>query len=261
MKEPYIYSVTNHVATFSVNDEPYNLMPVDYIDRLEQQLPEVLADDSIRAIVFTAEGLANFSAGMNLRQIAEGIKRAGSPKAFFDQRHRVLDMIEHGGKPSIATFFGFCLGAGLELPLACHFRIAASEGAKIGLPEMDLGSVPAWGGSARLPRVVGRQHALDMILRARKIDGEEALRIGLVTELVPIAELKARAQALGEELAAQPRLAVKGVLETIVGFESKTLAESLEDEKQAVKNTLGTPDSQEGMMAFMEKRKPVFNRG
>ena len=261
MKEPYIYSVTNHVATFSVNDEPYNLMPVDYIDRLEQQLPEVLADDSIRAIVFTAEGLANFSAGMNLRQIPEGIKRAGSPEAFFDQRHRVLDMIEHGGKPSIATFFGFCLGAGLELPLACHFRIAASEGAKIGLPEMDLGSVPAWGGSARLPRVVGRQHALDMILRARKIDGEEALRIGLVTELVPIAELRARAQALGEELAAQPRLAVQGVLETIVGFESKTLAESLEDEKQAVKNTLGTPDSQEGMMAFMEKRKPVFNRG
>ena len=77
MKEPYIYSVTNHVATFSVNDEPYNLMPVDYIDRLEQQLPEVLADDSIRAIVFTAEGLANFSAGMNLRQIPEALPCCG----------------------------------------------------------------------------------------------------------------------------------------------------------------------------------------
>jgi len=259
MSEPYLFSVTNHVATLSVNDAPFNLMPVDYIDRLEEQLPDVLADDTIRALVFTAEGLANFSAGMNLRQIPEGIKRAGSPEAFFAQRHRVLTMIENGGKPAIATFFGYCLGAGLELPLACHFRIAASEGAKIGLPEMDLGSVPAWGGSARLPRVVGQAHALDMILRGRKIDGYEALKMGLVTEVVPIEQLKARAQALGEAVAAQPRLAVRGVLDTIVGFESKSLAESIEDEKRAVRETLGSPDAQEGMMAFMEKRKPVFN--
>ena len=260
MNDPYLFSVTNHVATFSVNDAPFNLMPVSYIDRLEEQLPEVLADNAIRAMVFTAEGLANFSAGMNLRQIPEGIKRAGSPEAFFAQRHRVLGMIENGGTPAIATFFGYCLGAGLELPLACHFRIAASEGAKIGLPEMDLGSVPAWGGSARLPRVVGRSHALDMILRARKIDGNEALKMGLVTEVVPLEQLKARAQALGEELAAQPRLAVKAVLDTIVGFETKTLDESIDDEKRAVAATLGTPDSQEGMAAFLEKRKPVFNQ-
>ena len=106
MSDPYLFSVTNHVATFSVNDAPFNLMPVDYIDRLEEQLPDVLADDTIRAMVFTAEGLANFSAGMNLRQIPEGIKRAGSPEAFFAQRHRLLDMIENGGKPAIATFFG-----------------------------------------------------------------------------------------------------------------------------------------------------------
>jgi enoyl-CoA hydratase/carnithine racemase len=260
VKDPYLFSVSNNVATFSVNDEPFNLIAVDYIDRLEEQLPAVLADGAIRAIVFTAEGLANFSAGMNLRQIPEGIKRAGSAGAFFEQRHRVLEMIETGGTPTIATFFGYCLGAGLELPLACHFRIAASEGTKIGLPEMDLGSVPAWGGSARLPRVVGSQHALDMILRAKKIDGAEALRIGLVTEVVLLEEVKARAQALGEELAAQPRLAVKGVLDTVVNFDSKTLNESIEDEKQASKNTLDTPDWQEGMAAFTEKRRPVFNQ-
>ena len=260
MADPYLFSVTNNVATFSVNDAPYNLMPVDYIDRLEEQLREVLADERIRAVVFTAEGLANFSAGMNLKQLSDGIERAGGPDVFFAQRHRVLDMIENGGTPAIATFFGYCLGAGLELPLACHFRIAASEGAKIGLPEMDLGTVPAWGGSARLPRVVGREHALDMILRARKIDGHEALRIGLVTEVVPIDQLKARAQVLGEELAAQPRLAVKGVLDTIVGFESQSLEASLEREKQAVRDTIGSPDAQEGIMAFMEKRKPIFNQ-
>ena len=99
-----------------------------------------------------------------------------------------------------------------------------------------------------------------MILRARKIDGNEALRMGLVTEVVPLEQLKARAQALGEELAAQPRLAVKAVLDTIVGFETKTLDESIEDEKRAVAATLGTSDSQEGMAAFLEKRKPVFNQ-
>jgi enoyl-CoA hydratase len=99
-----------------------------------------------------------------------------------------------------------------------------------------------------------------MILRARKIDGAEALRMGLVMETVPLAELKTRAQALGEELARQPRLAVKGMLDTIVGFESKGLAESLQDERAAVHLTRGTPDAAEGMRAFLEKRRPVFNQ-
>ena len=152
------------------------------------------------------------------------------------------------------------MGGGLELPLACHFRIAASEAAKIALPEVDLASVPAQGGSARLPRVVGSQHALDMILRARKIDGVEALRIGLVTELVPLEQSKEWAQTLDVELAAQARSAVKGALDTVVNSDSKTLKQSIEDEKQASKNTLNTPDWQEGMAAFAEKRRPVFNQ-
>ena len=260
MSDPYLYRVTNNVATFSIDGAPWNLMSLEYIDRLEEQLPEVLADDSIRAMVFTAEGLDNFSAGMDLKQIPAGIKRAGSPEAFFGQRHRVLDMIESGGKPAIATLFGFCLGGGLELPLACHFRLAAETGAKIGLPEMDLGSVPAWGGSARLPRAVGRTYALDMIMRGRKIDGAEAYRIGLVTEVMPVERLKSRAQELGEELAAQPRQAVKSMLGVIVGHETKTLAESMAAEMAAAAAGRGSADSQEGMRAFMEKRKPIFNQ-
>ena len=128
MSEPYLFSVTNHVATFSVNDAPFNLMPVDYIDRMEEQLPDVLADDTIRALVFTAEGLANFSAGMNLRQIPEGIKRAGSPEAFFAQRHRVLTMIENGGKPAIATFLATAWVRGLSCPWPA---ISVSQRAKV----------------------------------------------------------------------------------------------------------------------------------
>ena len=260
MTDPYLYSVTNNVATFSINDAPWNLMSLEYIDRLEEQLPEVLADDNIRAMIFTGEGLDHFSAGMNLRQIPDGIKRAGSPEAFFGQRHKVLNMIENGGTPTIATLYGYCLGGGLELPLACHFRIAAETDAQIGLPEMDLGAVPAWGGSARLPRAVDRTYALDMILRGRKIDGREAYRIGLVSELVPIETIKDRAQALGEELAAQPRKAVESMLDVVVGHETKTLDESMADETAAVAANRDTHDSTEGMRAFMEKRKPVFNQ-
>ncbi|MEL0049099.1 MAG: enoyl-CoA hydratase-related protein [Gammaproteobacteria bacterium] len=256
-----LVSITNNVATLTINDAPYNRMTLEYMDELERVVPELGKDESVRAIVFTGEGSEHFSVGMNLKQFAEGIERKGSMDAVLNQRLRVLNLIENLGKPSIATLFGYCLGGGLELPLACHFRLAADTGAKIGLPEMDLGTVPAWGGSARLPRVVGREIALDMILRGRTIDGEEAHKHGLVTEIWPLAELKHRAQALGEELAKQPRLAVKGVLDTVVGFESKGLQESIADERAAVHLTRDTPDSREGMQAFIEKREPVFNRG
>ncbi|MEC7209911.1 MAG: enoyl-CoA hydratase/isomerase family protein [Pseudomonadota bacterium] len=254
-------SIKNNVATISNNDAPYNRMTLEYMDALEAALPGLGADDKVRALVFTAAGEEHFSVGMNLKQLGEGIEKKGSFDAVLDQRLQVLSHIENLGKPSIATLFGYCLGGGLELPLACHFRIAAADSAKIGLPEMDLGTVPAWGGSARLPRVVGRDAAIDMILRGRMIDANEALRIGLVSEICPLGDLKKRAQELGEELAKQPRLAVKGMLNTLVGFETKTLQQSIEDERAAVHLTQGTPDANEGMLAFLEKREPKFNQG
>ena len=259
--EPITISIENNVATITNNDAPYNRMTLEYMDALEEALPKLGADDNVRALIFTAAGEENFSVGMNLKQFGEGVEKKGSFDAVLDQRLRVLSMIENLGKPSIATLFGYCLGGGLELPLACHFRLAAAQGAKIGLPEMDLGTVPAWGGSARLPRVVGRDAAIDMILRGRMIDANEALRIGLVSEICPLGDLKKRAQELGEELAKQPRLAVKGMLNTLVGFETKTLQQSIEDERAAVHLTQGTPDANEGMLAFLEKREPKFNQG
>ena len=259
--EPITISIENNVATITNNDAPYNRMTLEYMDALEEALPELGTDKNVRALIFTAAGEENFSVGMNLKQLGEGVEKKGSFDAVLDQRLRVLSMIENLGKPSIATLFGYCLGGGLELPLACHFRIAAAQGAKIGLPEMDLGTVPAWGGSARLPRVVGRDAAIDMILRGRVIDADRALRIGLVSETWPVGDLKKQAQKLGEELAKQPRLAVKGMLDTLVGFETKTLQQSIEDERAAVHLTQGTPDANEGMLAFLEKREPKFNQG
>ena len=257
---PLLIDRREAVVVISINDAPYNRMSLKFMDDLEVLVEELSGDDSVRAVVITGEGDQNFSVGMNLKELPKGIEEKGSPQAVFDQRLRVLAAIENMGKPWIATLFGYCLGGGLELPLACHFRLAAEEGAQIGLPEMDLGTVPAWGGSARLVRCVGRNHAIDMILRGKKISGPEALRIGLVGQVFPNDKLKSGAIALAEELASMPRLAVRGMLGCLVGSETKTLEESLSDERDAVNATFGTPDQQEGMMAFLEKRKPVFNR-
>jgi enoyl-CoA hydratase/carnithine racemase len=260
MNEPLLFTLDDAVAIISVNDAPYNRMTLDFVDELESLVNDIGKDDRIRAVVITAEGLENFSVGMNLKQLPEGIKRAGDTNIFFDQRLRLIAAIENMGKPWIATLFGYCLGAGLELPLGCHFRLAAEEGALIGLPEMDLGTVPAWGGSARLSKCVGRDHALDMILRGKKISGPEALRIGLVHEVWPLQDLKQRAIDLAHELASQPAAAVKGVMEVVVGSEDRNLGELLEAERDSVMATFGTPDQQEGMLAFLEKRKPIFNQ-
>lgn len=259
--DPLLLERRDAVAILSIDDPPWNRMSLAFMDELERQVAALERDDSVRAVVLTATGDDNFSVGMNLKELPRGIAEKGGPDELFDQRLRVLSAIEHMGKPWVATLFGYCLGGGLEVPLACHFRLAAAEGAQIGLPEMHIGTVPAWGGSARLPRRIGRDRALDMILRAKTISGPEALRIGLVHEVWPNAELKARAIALGEELAAQPRLAVQAMLRCLVDGETKNLDESLRDERAAVHATLGTPDQVEGMRAFLEKRKPVFNRG
>jgi len=248
------------VETLTINDAPRNRMGLDFMDELEAEITRVAADASVRALVIRGAGSENFSVGMDLKQLPEGIKRMGSPEAVFDQRLRVLAAIENLTKPAIAVLYGYCLGGGLELPLACHFRLAAAEGAKIGLPELDLGTVPAWGGSARLTRCVGRNQALDMILRAKKISGPEALRIGLVHEVWPLAELFDRAHALAHELARQPALAVAGMLRCVVGAGEKSLEEGIAEERRAVLATMGSADQREGIQAFLEKRKPQFNR-
>jgi len=260
MTEPLLLDRQDAVAIISINDAPYNRMTLEFMDALETLVGEIANDDEIRAVVLTAEGEDNFSVGMNLKQIPEGIQRMGSMNAVLDQRLRVIAAIETMGKPWVATLFGYCLGGGLEVPLGCHFRLAASEGAQIGLPEMDLGTVPAWGGSARLSKCVGRDHAIDMILRGKKISGPEALRLGLVNEVWPLSELKEQAIKLAHELAAQPATSVRGMLDVIVGSDEKTLDELIAAERKAVDNCRGTADSQEGIAAFLEKRKPVFNQ-
>ncbi|MCP3878484.1 MAG: enoyl-CoA hydratase/isomerase family protein [Sulfitobacter sp.] len=246
------------VLTFVNDDPPINRMTLEYIDEIEAVLEDVRTDDSVRVVVFTADGEDNFSVGMDLKQLRSEAADRGGFEAVLDQRRRVLRTLETMGKPSIATLFGYCLGGGLELPLACTFRLAATEGCKIGLPELDLGAVPAWGGSVRLTRTVGPTRALDMMLRHRMIGGPESLDIGLVSEIHPVVELKSRAHALAHELARGPRLAMRGVMDAVQATLDHDLDTALDAEREAVRACQGTPDQAEGGMAFLEKREPVF---
>ena len=246
------------VVTIVNDDPPINRMTLEYIDGVEAAVEDAATDPTVRALVFTAEGAESFSVGMDLKQLMAGVDDRGGFEGVLDQRRRVLHRIEHLGKPSIATLFGYCLGGGLELPLACHFRLAATEGARIGLPELDLGTVPAWGGTARLTRTVGRANALDLILRVKRVSGREALAIGLVHEVHPLDELKARAHDLALDLAQRPPVAMEEVLRCVVDAGYAPLEDALDVERAAVRRCAGTKDQIEGMRAFAEKRAPVF---
>lgn len=255
---PLLCERRNGVLILTNNAAPMNRMSFAYMDALETAIDAAAIDPAVRALLITGSGDANFSVGMDLKELLNETSRRGGIDAVLDQRLRVLGKIETLGKPSVVTLYGYCLGGGLELPLACHFRVAASEGAQIGLPELELGTVPAWGGSVRLTRCVGRDMALEMILRKRKIDGAEALRIGLVHAVHPLADLKAAALALAEELAAQPQPSVVGVLQSVLAAEELPLAEALVVERQAVRGCVACGNQEEGLRAFLERRTPAF---
>jgi enoyl-CoA hydratase len=253
---PVRFETDGFVATLTLNNPPHNPLGMATIDRLESLFAELASNDSVRAVVLTGAGDRTFSVGADIKEFGTGIEKMGL-KGFIGQRLRVADRIENLPKPVVCAIRGACVGGGLEFALACHFRVAA-EGARIGLPEIELGIVPAWGGTQRLTRTVGRAHALDLMLRAKLIGAEEALRIGLVNEVCPPEALLNRAQALAGELAEKPPISVAGILKAVIEGGELSLEEGLALEFAAVEATSGTEDATEGVMAFLEKRKPVF---
>ena len=254
--KPVLIEKKGFVATITLNNPPHNPLGMAAIDRLEQLFTDLASDESVRAVVLTGAGDRTFSVGADIKEFGTGIEKMGL-KDFIGQRLRVADRIEKLPKPVVCAIRGACVGGGLEFALACHFRIAA-EGARMGLPEIELGIVPAWGGTQRLTRTVGRAHALDLMLRAKLIGAEEAQRIGLVNEVCSPDELLDRAHALAGELAEKPPLSVAGILEAVIKGGELSLEDGLALEYAAVEATSGTEDATEGIMAFLEKRKPVF---
>jgi enoyl-CoA hydratase/carnithine racemase len=255
-EEPIVVRREGSVATIELNEPPYNRLGMALIDVLEQTVDEIERDERVRAVVLQGAGEENFSVGADIREFGAAAAERGV-QTFIEQRLRVIRSIETMSKPVVCAIAGACLGGGFEIALACHFRIAA-RGAKIGLPEVELGVVPAWGGTQRLTRSVGRARALEIMLLAKKLSAEEAFEAGLLTAVCEPGELGARVTALATELAAKAPLAVAGILDAVVQGGPKSLADGLAHEYQALERVMTSEDMQEGVMAFFQKRAPKF---
>ena len=212
-------------------------------------------DVSVRGVILTGAGDKAFIAGADINELAQLTAVEAEQSSAFGQS--VLDLVENLGKPVVAAINGYALGGGCETAMACTVRIA-SETAKFGQPEVTLGVMPGAGGTQRLPRLVGRGRALQIILTGQIIDANEAYRIGLVNEIVPAANLIARAEAILKQIFANAPVAVKYSLEAVMKGLETSQAEGLSLEASLFGLCGGTDDKKEGTSAFLEKRVPKF---
>jgi enoyl-CoA hydratase len=213
-------------------------------------------DDEVRAVIVTGAGDRAFSAGADIREFLE----PSVPVRFREQRKRIdfRREMDRCPQPIIAAIRGFALGGGLELALACDIRIAA-EDAQLGLTEINLGIIPGGGGTQRLPRVVGRGKALEMILTGARVPAAEALRLGLVERVVPVAELMQTAADLARTIADKAPVALRYAKEAVVAGLELPLADGLRLENDLATLLRTTEDRVEGARAFVEKRKPRWS--
>lgn len=253
---PIVVVREDSVATIELNDPPYNRLGMALIDALDETVQQIDEDPEIRAVILRGAGDENFSVGADIREFGAAAAERGI-KDFIDQRLRVIRRIETMSKPVVCAIRGACLGGGLEIALGCHFRVAA-RGAKIGLPEIELGVVPAWGGTQSLTRTVGRARALEIMLLAKKLTADEALEAGLVLAVCEPDELDAQVFALATELASKAPLAVAGILDAVVQGGPKSLEDGLAHEYAALERVISSEDLQEGVLAFFQKRSPSF---
>jgi len=224
-------------------------------DELEAVFAELAADTGVRVVLLTGAGERAFAAGADIRGLVE--TDAVSGKFVSERGQQVMNQIARCGKPVIACINGVALGGGCELAMACTLRIA-SEKAKLGLPEVKLGLIPGYGGSQRLPRLVGGGAALKMLLTGAMVNAAEALRIGLVDEVVEGDKLAERALELATLIAAMPPLAVSAALDAVDRGADLPLDEALALEASIFGRLCGTEDKREGTQAFLEKRAPAW---
>ena len=224
------------------------------LEQLRAALGEIESDDSIRAAIVTGAGRA-FVAGADIEEIAALDPESGL--AFAEAGQAVFNRVERLEKPVVAAVNGFALGGGCELAMACHMRIASSR-ARFGQPEVKLGILPGFGGTQRLPRLVGRGVATQLILSGEMIDAEEALRIGLVNADVEPDELLGRARELLEKILANGPRALAASLAAVRDGLDLPLADALAVEARTFSALCGTDEMREGTRAFLEKREPKF---
>src|SRR5579863_653118 len=257
MKTENIRVEKNGMLATVILDRPnvLNALNAATFAELSSVFDELETDTDVRVVLLTGAGERAFAAGADIRELAAAEEGAG--KAFALRGQAVFRKIETLSKPVIACVRGFALGGGCELAMACTLRIAA-DNAKFGQPEVKLGVVPGYGGSQRLPRLVGRGAALKLLLTGAIIDAREALRIGLVDEVVPADELMQRGESLANEIAAQAPLAIAETLRLVDEGLDLPLDLALLREADRFGLLCDTADKVEGTRAFLEKRSPVW---
>ena len=226
------------------------------LTELAQVIEEVAADLTVRVVLLTGAGTRAFAAGADIGELAGLDEAAGLEYSRWGQA--ILRRIETLGKPVIAVIFGFALGGGCELAMACTLRLA-SEDARLGQPEVKLGVIAGFGGTQRLPRLVGRGTALKMLLSGEVISAAEALRIGLVDEVVPGDQLMVRAEALANAIAANAPIAIQKTLAAVEAGLDLKLDEALAQEAVLFGQSCATKDKAEGTAAFLAKRPVVWS--
>jgi len=244
------------VAVLTVDNPPVNMISRPVVNDLTSALEELWADDTVKAIVITGGGQMVFMAGADINAILE-LKTPSDAKQILAEVHELFQRIESSPKPIIAAVNGHCLGAGLELAMACHMRIANNR-AMFGNTEITLGIIPGFGGTQRLPRIVGKGKALELILTGDRITGAEAASIGLVNKAVPGTEVMKTALGLAKKISSYGALAIRAAVEAVNEGLRVSLADGLEIEADKFSSLVETEDMREGLTAFLEKRQPKF---
>lgn len=244
--------IQDAIAVIRIDHPPANAWDLTTMNAFRRAVDRVESDPAVRVLVITGAGDTFFSAGFD-------VSDAANTDAISVGGRELWRRIDRFPKPVIAAVNGHAMGGGLELALSCHFRILADNPRlKVGLTELNLGIIPGWGGTQRLPRLVGRTKALEMILFSQTLNAREALDCGLVDWLVPPEHLLAEATAMATRLAERPPVAVRCVLEALSTGIYEGLDEGLRAEAEGAAIVRQTEDRREGFAAFMEKRPPRF---
>src|SRR5208337_2601971 len=246
----------NSIAYVTVNrPKVLNALNMATMEELRAAFHDIKNDAAIRVVIFTGAGEKAFIAGADIGELAR--QDAVTGKEYTHRGQNVLNLIENLGKPVIACINGFALGGGCEIAMACTMRLA-SENAKLGQPEVKLGIIPGYGGTQRLPRLVGKGIAMQMVLAGEMISAQEAHRMGLVNEVTVAAELIPRAEAIAWKIIANAPLAVQYAMEAVNKGMEMTLSEGLYLEAVLFGVACATEDKKEGTAAFLEKRAAQF---
>ena len=253
--EVIILTKEDGIATITLNRPPMNPLGSQVFQELIQAIDDIQADPSVKAAIITGAGEKALAAGADITEMVNLTPVEGH--TFCQNPFVALTKIESLGKPVIAAINGLCLGGGTELTLACDFRIA-SDTAKFGQPEINLGIIPGAGGTQRLPRLIGTAKAKELIFLGEIIDANTALNIGLVNKVVPLSSLMEEAVKLAKKLASKPAVAMKMAKSSINIGMNLDLTSALTLEIQNFILTFASDDRKEGMSAFVEKRKPNY---